>query len=55
MLADAAQVNGALQDAHITSHTAAHSIGRWRRDLSPALQRICRESLGDGLDAFGYA
>jgi hypothetical protein len=55
MLADAARVNGAMQDAHVTSTTAVDSIGRWRRDLSPALQRTCEESLGEGLEAFGYS
>jgi hypothetical protein len=55
MLADADQVKGPMQDAHVTSTTAADSIGRWRRDLSPALQRVCEESLGKGLEAFGYA
>jgi hypothetical protein len=55
MLADAAKLNGEMQDAHVTSTTTADSIGRWRRDLSPALQSICEESLGKGLEAFGYA
>jgi hypothetical protein len=55
MLADAARVDGEMQDAHVTSPTAEGSIGRWRNDLSPTLQRICEESLGDGLQTFGYA
>jgi len=54
-LAAAGRVDGQIQDAHVTSATAADSIGRWRRDLSPELQRLCEESLGDGLEAFGYA
>jgi Sulfotransferase family len=55
MLAGVAAVDGKLHQAHITSPTPADSIGRWRRDLSPALQRVCEEALGEGLQAFGYA
>jgi len=55
MLTDGEQVERPMLDAHVTSTTAADSIGRWRRDLSPSLQRICEESLGEGLEAFGYA
>jgi hypothetical protein len=53
-LADAARIEGDMHGAHITSPTALGSIGRWRRDLSPELQRACQEALGEGLTAFGY-
>jgi hypothetical protein len=53
-LADAARIDGDMHGAHITSPTAMGSIGRWRRDLTPDLQRACEEVLGEGLAAFGY-
>jgi hypothetical protein len=39
---------------HRTSDDPASSIGRWRRDLDPALQAVCAEVLGDNLAALGY-
>jgi hypothetical protein len=39
---------------HRTSVDARSSIGRWRRDLAPGLQEVCREKLADVLDSFGY-
>jgi hypothetical protein len=54
MLSDAGTVDGALHEAHVTSDTPEGSIGRWRRDLTPALQRVCDEALGEALEAFGY-
>jgi Sulfotransferase family len=41
-------------ERHRTSDDPAASIGRWRRDLSPALQATCAEVLGDGLRTLGY-
>jgi hypothetical protein len=41
-------------EAHRTSASAERSIGRWREDLSPALQEACLEAFGEALDAFGY-
>jgi hypothetical protein len=55
MLAAAGRIDGAVQEPHVTSATGAQSIGRWRRDLPPELRRLCEESLGNGLEAFGYA
>jgi hypothetical protein len=39
---------------HRTSPDVEASVGRWRRDLSPALREICREQLDDILREFGY-
>lgn len=43
------------QEAHRTAPTIGASIGRWRSDLSPDLQRACQEALGDVMTGFGYA
>jgi hypothetical protein len=40
-------------NAHRTSPDAASSIGRWKRDLEPRLQKICDEALGGLLDELG--
>ena len=40
-------------DFHRTSPDAASSIGRWKRDLEPRLQKICDEALGGLLDELG--
>jgi hypothetical protein len=42
-------------DKHRTTPDPVASIGRWKRDLSPELQRVCEEALGPALQAFGYA
>ena len=42
-------------DEHRTSADAASSIGRWRRDLEPALVEACERSVGEALEAWGYA
>jgi hypothetical protein len=55
MLDAAARVDLERRSAHVTSPTAERSIGRWRSDLAPALQRACEEALGEGLETFGYA
>ena len=39
---------------HRTASTAQESIGRWRRDLDPATQLLCREVFGESLEQFGY-
>ena len=39
---------------HKTSDSTTSSIGRWKRDLSPSLKQICKESFGDVSDYFGY-
>jgi hypothetical protein len=41
-------------DRHQTSDDPERSIGRWRTDLAPDLQEVCREELGGTLEAFGY-
>jgi hypothetical protein len=40
-------------NAHRTSLDAASSIGRWKRDLEPRLQKMCDEALGALLDELG--
>jgi hypothetical protein len=54
VLSQAAQVKPLVQREHQTSAGPADSVGRWRQDLSPSLQALCREALGDTLAAFGY-
>jgi hypothetical protein len=39
---------------HRTMVDGAASIGRWQRDLSPALRTLCQDVLGELLDEFGY-
>jgi hypothetical protein len=39
---------------HRTSANVAASVGRWRRELSPALQHLCEETYADMLTEFGY-
>jgi hypothetical protein len=43
-----------LQHQHKTSSNPSKSIGRWRRDLDPALQTACWQSSGDVLEELGY-
>ncbi len=40
-------------NAHRTSPDAASSIGRWKRDLEPRLQKICDEAFDGLLDELG--
>lgn len=49
-----AQADADIQQSHQTSPSIAASIGRWRTDLSPALQSLCQEVLAAPLQAFGY-
>jgi hypothetical protein len=44
-----------LLDQHRTVSDPARTIGRWRRDLPPALARECNEILEPVLEAFGYS
>jgi hypothetical protein len=41
-------------ERHRTSESAIASVGRWRRDLDPALWAIAAESFNEALSAFGY-
>lgn len=41
-------------EQHRTSPSLIESVGRWRRDLSPALQALCQEALGAAPADFGY-
>ena len=40
-------------NAHRTSPDVASSIGRWKRDLEPRLQKICDEAFDGLLDELG--
>jgi hypothetical protein len=40
---------------HQTSGAPEASIGRWRRDLDPALQDACQEAFAPVLSGFGYS
>lgn len=39
---------------HLTTETAADSVGRWRRDLAPAVVDFLESELGAHLDRLGY-
>jgi hypothetical protein len=39
---------------HVTTDDPAQSIGRWRRDLPPALQDTAQEAFAPALEGFGY-
>ena len=61
--AEESDASALLQDAsrgmpgaeqHRTATDVASSVGRWRADLSRELLRVCEESLGPALEAFGY-
>jgi Sulfotransferase family len=54
MLDDASRP-GELLDAHRTVSDPAQTIGRWRRDLPPALAKECNEVLAPVLAEFGYS
>jgi sulfotransferase family protein len=41
--------------SHRTTPNVTASIGRWRRDLDPELQRTCEETFGELLGEFGYS
>ena len=40
-------------NAHKTSPDAASSIGRWKRELEPRLQKMCDEAFDGLLDELG--
>jgi hypothetical protein len=54
MLSAAASTNVAGQAKHRTTENAVASIGRWQRELDPAMQAVCHEAFGDVLEEFGY-
>jgi hypothetical protein len=41
-------------EAHKTTPDAESSVGRWQRDLSADLQRVCESAFGPALETFGY-
>jgi hypothetical protein len=42
-------------EAHRTTPDAQASVGRWQRELTPELQRLCETAFGPALEAFGYS
>jgi Sulfotransferase family len=42
-------------EAHRTTQDARASVGRWRQELGPDLQRLCETAFGPALEEFGYA
>lgn len=42
-------------EGHRTTRSAAESIGRWRRDLTPELQAVAQKAFGPALEVFGYS
>lgn len=53
VLARASERTGDMAE-HQTSVDSKASVGRWQREMSPALVAACEEAFGDALDAFGY-
>jgi hypothetical protein len=53
MIERASEETLAMQE-HRTSPDPEKSIGRWRRDLDPAMRAACQEAFGDVLEEFGY-
>jgi hypothetical protein len=49
-----ADTDSATLVEHRTTSSPEESIGRWKSDFSPPLQRLCRESFDDLLPQFGY-
>ena len=40
---------------HVTSASAATSVGRWKADLSPALAAACEDAFGEFMERHGYS
>lgn len=54
MLRRASAENAEMQ-RHKTSAAVADSLGRWQTSLTPSVQSVCQEVLGDVLHQFGYS
>jgi hypothetical protein len=54
LISRASEDTPAMADHRTSGGSAESSVGRWRHDLDPALQRLCDETFGDVLDEFGY-
>jgi plasmid stabilization system protein ParE len=39
---------------HRTTQSLDASVGRWRRDLEPALQELCEDVFSEAIATFGY-
>lgn len=53
ILQKASKRNEQMTD-HLTSSTVDASLGRWKKDLNPELQKLCNEAFQPALQAFGY-
>jgi len=53
MVKMAGALTGELKE-HRTTASVEDSMGRWKRDLSPELQQICRDNFDHLLPEFGY-
>lgn len=51
----AASVDNKEMQEHRTVTDITKSVGRWRRDLSPAMRKKCNAVFGDFMRRFGYA
>lgn len=50
----AVEANRDSYEHHMTSQTAARSVGRWRRDLTPREADVIAERLADHMRPYGY-
>jgi hypothetical protein len=55
MLAATAGSDARGQKVHKTTSSAAESVGRWRKSLSPALIEACQDAFAEELQLFGYS
>jgi hypothetical protein len=55
MIQQASTTRDKVQKEHQTSPGPQASIGRWRREIPPALQQECRKVLDPFLTEFGYS
>jgi hypothetical protein len=46
--------DAALQDRHVSADSPKASIGRWRRELEPEMQKRLGHELADEMRALGY-
>lgn len=49
-----ASAKNETMEAHRTTKNPADSIGRWRRDMSEDMQKLCAQEMGPMLALFGY-
>jgi len=49
-----AQAAGSVRSGHITAGSAAASVGRWKKEMSPAIRSIFARELGDVFASLGW-